>query len=117
MLLGWVFRATKSTDTLAYFSYQVTNNYYKAIYESPIDDFDKQISINVKGVMTCNRAVSKVMVSQSSRSVKTRNGTRDIGRGSIINLGSANSYAAVPGKVAYTASKHAVMGITKNAGK
>ena len=75
------------------------------------------MNVNVKGVMTCNRAVSKAMLTQKARSVKTRNGTRDVGCGSIVNLGSANSYAAVPGKVAYVASKHAVMGITKSAGK
>ena len=34
-----------------------------------------------------------------------------------MNLGSANSYAALPGKVAYVASKHAMMGITKTAGE
>lgn len=67
--------------------------------------------------MTCTRAVSKVMLAQEPRSVKTRNGTRDIGRGSIVNIGSANSYAALPGKVAYMTSKHAMMGITKTAGE
>ena len=67
--------------------------------------------------MICTRAVSKVMLAQDSRSVKTRSGTRNIGRGSIVNIGSANSYAALPGKVAYVTSKHAMMGITKTAGE
>ena len=53
--------------------------------------------MNAKGVMTCTRAVSKVMLAQEPRSLKTRNGTRDIGQGSIVNIGSANSYAALPG--------------------
>ena len=82
-----------------------------------MDDFDRVMGANAKGVMTCTRAVSKVMLGQESRQVTTRNGTRDIGRGSIVNLGSANSYAALPGKVAYVASKHAMMGITKTAGQ
>lgn len=57
------------------------------------------------------------MVAQEPRSVKSRNATRDIGRGSIVNIGSADSYAALPGKVAYVTSKHAMMGIKKPAGE
>lgn len=44
-------------------------------------------------------------------------GERDIGRGVIINLGSCNSYMATPKIVQYTSSKHAVLGMTRNAGK
>ena len=87
------------------------------MFDSSLDGFDKVMSVNAKGVFLCTRAVSKAMLSQSSRSVTTRHGTRDIGKGSIVNLGSANSYAALPGKVAYVTSKHAMMGITKTAGK
>ena len=87
------------------------------MYDSTIEDFDNVMNINAKGVLTCTRAVSKAMLAQDSRSVKTRSGTKDVGKGSIVNLGSANSYAAIPGKVAYVASKHAMMGITKTAGE
>ena len=97
--------------------YQIDNDVHEAIYDSSIDDFDNVLDINAKGVLTCTRAVSKAMLAQESRSVTTRNGTRDVGKGSIVNLGSANSYAALPGKVAYVASKHAMMGITKTAGE
>ena len=96
---------------------QIDNGVHEAIYDSSIDDYDNVMNVNAKGVLTCVRAVSKVMLGQESRSVTTRNGTRNIGRGSIVNLGSANSYAALPGKVAYVASKHAMMGITKTAGE
>lgn len=75
------------------------------------------MNVNAKGVLTCTRAVSKVMMAQEPRSVETRNGKREVGKGAIVNIGSANSYAALPGKVAYVTSKHAVMGITKTAGK
>ncbi|KAL8729277.1 MAG: hypothetical protein Q9181_005056 [Wetmoreana brouardii] len=88
---------------------------HKAIYDSSIEEYDNLLNVNAKGVLTCTRAVSKVMLGQNTRSVQTRNGVRDIGRGSIINIGSANSYVAIPGKVAYVASKHAMMGITKTA--
>ncbi|KAL8949408.1 MAG: hypothetical protein Q9222_004477 [Ikaeria aurantiellina] len=93
----------------------IDNDYYEPAYNSTVEEYDKVMDINAKGVLTCVRAVSKAMVSQEPRSVKTRSGTRDIGRGSIVNLASACSYAALPGKVAYVASKHAVMGITKTA--
>ena len=57
------------------------------------------------------------MKNQEVASVNGRNGPRDIGRGVIINLGSCNSYVATPNIVQYTASKHAVLGMTRNAGK
>lgn len=67
--------------------------------------------------MLCVRAVSRVMAMQDPITVNGRNGPRNIGRGSIINLASALSYLAVPGALTYCASKHAVLGITKSAGK
>ncbi|KAL8885732.1 MAG: hypothetical protein Q9215_006452, partial [Flavoplaca cf. flavocitrina] len=94
---------------------KIGNDRYTPISDSTIDDFDKIMNVNAKGILTCTRAVSKAMLAQESRTVKTRCGTRDVGKGSIVNLGSANSYAAIPGKVAYVASKHAMMGITKTA--
>ena len=60
------------------------------------------MDVIVKGVLICVRAMSAAM--------------RDIGRGGIVNVASAKSYAGLPGKTAYVASKHAVMGITKNVG-
>ena len=57
------------------------------------------------------------MRKQKPRKFKSRNGERDIGRGAIVNIASANSFAGLPGKMAYTVSKHAVMGLTKMAGK
>ncbi|KAL8846844.1 MAG: hypothetical protein Q9221_008102 [Calogaya cf. arnoldii] len=93
----------------------IDNDAHAPMYDSTIEDFDSVMNINAKGVLTCTRAVSKAMLAQDSRSVKTRSGTKDVGKGSIVNLGSANSYAAIPGKVAYVASKHAMMGITKTA--
>jgi NAD(P)-dependent dehydrogenase (short-subunit alcohol dehydrogenase family) len=45
-----------------------------------------------------------------------RLGTRDVGRGSIVNVSSAMALVAVPAKAPYTTSKHAVTGVTKAAG-
>ena len=67
--------------------------------------------------MLCMRAVSRAMAAQEPLSYESRRyGKRSLGRGSIVNLGSANSHIAAPGMMPYTASKHAVMGITKTAG-
>ncbi|PHH81250.1 hypothetical protein CDD82_1189 [Ophiocordyceps australis] len=51
-----------------------------------------------------------ITVSASGNAVQ-----RGVCRGAIVNLGSAASYVATPGLVHYTASKHAVLGLSKNA--
>ncbi|KAL2799433.1 hypothetical protein BJX66DRAFT_322278 [Aspergillus keveii] len=45
-----------------------------------------------------------------------RNGTRDIGRGAIVNIASANVFVGLSGKGSYAMSKHAAMGLTKMVG-
>lgn len=87
------------------------------ISETPVDEFDKLANVNVKGTFLCVQAVTKQMIKQEPRIIEGRKGSRSIGRGTIINIGSGNSYCPVPGMVQYTSSKHAVMGITKTAGK
>lgn len=57
------------------------------------------------------------MKQQELRVVEGREGPREAGRGSIVNLGSANSFVAAPAITQYTATKHAIMGIVKNAGE
>ena len=66
--------------------------------------------------MLCVRAVSKVMVSQEPLTFEGRHGMRELGRGSIVNVGSVNSYCAAPEMMPYTVSKHAIMGLKKTAG-
>jgi NAD(P)-dependent dehydrogenase (short-subunit alcohol dehydrogenase family) len=66
----------------------------------------------------CARAVTKVLSTQEPAPYRGRHGEeRSLGRGCIVNLGSALSYAAAPSMMAYVASKHALMGITNVAGK
>lgn len=59
------------------------------------------------------------MKQQDEETVPSRTATvaRQVGRGSIILLGSCNSYVATPNIVQYTTAKHAVLGMAKNAGK
>ncbi|EMR82297.1 putative short-chain dehydrogenase reductase family protein [Botrytis cinerea BcDW1] len=79
-----------------------------------IDNFDKTFAVDARGTMLCLRAVTKAMVAQEPRKIKGRHGDeRLLGRGCIVNLGSGLSYGVGPGMMAYVASKHAVMGITK----
>jgi NAD(P)-dependent dehydrogenase (short-subunit alcohol dehydrogenase family) len=87
------------------------------VSECSLDEFDKFYRINVCGTLHCVREVSLAMKKQSPLIAHGRNGPRDVGRGVIINLGSCNSYVATPHIVQYTTSKHAVLGLTKNAGE
>lgn len=73
--------------------------------------------VNLMGTVLCMGAVSKAMMKQEPRTITSRNGTRSIGRGSIVNIASANAYVAEPGKAPYIASKFAVIGVTKTAGE
>lgn len=83
-----------------------------------IENFDSVLKVNTKGVMLCIRAVSKVMMTQDVLTHKGRHGEeRILGRGSIVNVGSGASYIGSPNMMAYVASKHAVLGITKAACK
>jgi len=64
--------------------------------------FDRIIAVNVKGMFLCVRAEIAAMLARG-------NG------GTIVNFASTNSYRPQPQQTAYTASKHAVIGITKTA--
>lgn len=80
-----------------------------------LDVFTKILDINIKGTLLCVRAVTKVMARQEPLSYTNRQGTRSLGRGSIVNLRSLSSYVAAPGTMSYTTSKHALTGLTKSA--
>ena len=82
-----------------------------------MEDYDHVVNINARGTYYVMREVLKVMQGQETRTVAGRNGKRDVGRGSIVNVGSSLSFAAVPGKIGYIASKHALLGVTKSAGE
>src|SRR5690242_7606510 len=86
-----------------------------------LDIFNKTIDTNVKGAVYFVRAITDIMATQDNithtSSGRHGNVTRSLGRGSIVLLGSVSSYVAGPGMLNYTASKHAIMGITKATGK
>ena len=87
------------------------------IADTDVAEFEAFFNVNVKGSLLLVKAVSRVMKEQSPRRCPGRTGTRDLGRGTIINIASCSSFVPTFGIVQYTSAKHALMGITKNAGK
>lgn len=73
----------------------------KPLHEQSIEDFDKVMSINVRGLFLCMKYEIQQMLSQGS--------------GAIVNNSSTLGLIAFPGISPYVASKHAVMGLTKSA--
>jgi len=69
------------------------------VYAGVVDDWDRMIDTNVKGLLYISRLVSPIMVAKES--------------GHIINLSSIAGHEAYPNGAAYCASKHAVQAITK----
>ncbi|GAA1859084.1 D-threitol dehydrogenase [Pseudonocardia ailaonensis] len=63
-------------------------------------DFADVLAVNVLGTYYWSRAVATACMLRQ-------------GRGAVVNVGSLASLAAVPGDVAYTTSKHAVVGLTR----
>lgn len=73
----------------------------KPTTEYALDVFDRVMAVNVRGVFLGLKYVLPVMQAQRS--------------GAVINTGSTGSHVGAPGVSAYTASKHAVLGLTRTA--
>ena len=71
--------------------------------ELSIDQWKNVVDINLNGMFYCLRQAFKVMKSQAPMG------------GRIINNGSISATAPRPNSIAYTATKHAVTGLTKTA--
>jgi len=79
-------------------------------WEIDLQQWKNVLDINAIGVWTCMKHELKQMLMQNS--IKVESG-RVPQQGSIVNCASVNSIQAGAGTSAYTAAKHAVMGITK----
>lgn len=79
----------------------VENSVMKPTHEQDDADFDRVFAINVKGVYLSLKHEIQAML-------KT-------GGGSIVNTSSVAGLIGMPGAGPYVASKHAVIGLTKNA--
>jgi NAD(P)-dependent dehydrogenase (short-subunit alcohol dehydrogenase family) len=69
--------------------------------ELPYETWKKVVDINLTGMFLCTQQAIKQMKAQDPRG------------GRIINNGSISAHTPRPGAVAYTATKHAVTGLTK----
>jgi len=67
----------------------------------PYETWKKVVDINLTGLFLCTQEAIKIMKSQEPRG------------GRIINNGSISAHTPRPHAVAYTATKHAVTGLTK----
>jgi NAD(P)-dependent dehydrogenase (short-subunit alcohol dehydrogenase family) len=71
------------------------------LHEQSVEDFDKVMSINVRGLFLCMKYEIQQMLHQCS--------------GAIVNTSSILGLVGYSGNSPYSASKHAVMGLTKSA--
>ncbi len=71
----------------------------KPIAETSLDEFDRTMSVNVRGVFLCVKAALPSMIERKT--------------GFILNIASTSSKRWYPGQGAYCSSKHAVLGFTK----
>ncbi|KAK6253098.1 hypothetical protein QUC31_014819 [Theobroma cacao] len=71
-----------------------------SIVENNVADFERVISVNLTGVFLGTKHAARVMIPAR--------------KGSIISLGSVSSSVGGVASHAYTSSKHAILGLTKN---
>lgn len=69
--------------------------------DQDLDDWDKVIAVNQTGLFYCMKLEIQQMLKQGS--------------GSIVNISSIAGLKGLPNNLAYVASKHAVVGMTKTA--
>jgi NADP-dependent 3-hydroxy acid dehydrogenase YdfG len=72
---------------------------FAPVAESKPGDWDAMLTLNLRAVMVCCRAVLPVMLRQRS--------------GTILNMASIAAKRALPGSAAYTATKTAVIGFSR----
>lgn len=71
------------------------------IEDVPLEDWQRVVSVNLTGVFLCTQAAIRLMKAQDPKG------------GRIINNGSLSAHAPRPYTGPYTATKHAVTGLTK----
>lgn len=79
----------------------------KELAEVPLEDFERIMAVNVRGVWLCMQAQVRAMLRQPPPE----------GGYSIVNMASVAGLSASPMLPAYSASKHAVVGLTRSAAR
>jgi len=77
-----------------------------AFHEMPLEEWHRMLGVNLTGVFLCMKHELAQMVGQE---------VLGTGRGSICNTSSGAGVVPAPGQPHYTAAKHGVLGIMKNA--
>ena len=72
-----------------------------AFLETTDDEFDRVMNVNLRGVWNCMKGELRQMLAQGS--------------GAIVNCSSIGGLKGSRGRSAYSASKHAVIGLTRSA--
>ncbi|KAI1613512.1 putative short chain alcohol dehydrogenase [Exophiala viscosa] len=83
----------------------------------PSDDLYRlNMEVNVTGVWNMGTEAIRRMSEQQDLEAPgaVPGATRSVGQGSIVNIGSGASLRGLQGLAAYTASKHAVLGLTRS---
>ena len=70
--------------------------------EIPLEEWQAVVNVNLTGTFLCTREAFRVMRRQQPKG------------GRIINNGSISAHAPRPRSIAYTATKHAITGLTKS---
>jgi NAD(P)-dependent dehydrogenase (short-subunit alcohol dehydrogenase family) len=71
------------------------------IYDLPLEEWDRVIRINLRGIFIVQQAVVRLMIAQKKG-------------GAVVNMGSSMAgWDVLSGGSPYTSSKHAVVGLTK----
>lgn len=87
------------------------------IADASVAELGRFLNINVMGSFLVTKLASSRMKAQEPLPVSAGNSARGSSRGVIVNMASCSSFMATPGLTQYTTSKHAVLGLTRNAGE
>lgn len=71
-----------------------------SVLELSLEEWNRVMGVNVTGTFLCSQAFARAVIARG-------------GKGAIVNLASTLGVVAAPNRAAYTASKHAVVGLTK----
>jgi len=72
---------------------------FKPLSHLTVEDWDETMAVNMRGAFLCSQKVAQVMLEQCS--------------GTIITICSSASKKAYPNQMAYVASKHGLLGLSK----
>src|SRR5689334_5217887 len=71
-----------------------------SVLDLSLEEWNRVMGVNVTGTFLCSQAFARALLAKGAK-------------GAIVNLASTLGVVAAPNRAAYTASKHAVVGLTK----